>query len=170
MRFLFPHHRFIIANRCQLSHGQAEDGMHKISRHIAQRPQHKIAMVHKRVRHLQVGLADDLLAEKHNVNVDGAGLVAVAAARAAKLGFNLQTQLKNGVRLKLGFGHNNLIQKHLLGIETPRLRLIDSRLAHNAPYAAAYHRDSVLQIIPRIANISAQAQVNLFHNQLKMRK
>ena len=81
------HHPFrsvrINASFGKLANGQAENGMHKIRRNVAQRLQHKVAEVHQRVRYGQVGLVNCLISKENDVNIDGAGLVAVATADAA---------------------------------------------------------------------------------------
>lgn len=124
--FVFLEKRFLLINRFdnrlvgaffgQQPHTFAKNGMHKKGRDIAQRTQHKVAPVHERVRHFQLRRFDYLPAIKNNVDIDGTGLVAVAAASAPKLGFNLQTMLQNNVRCKFRINLNDLIQKPLVAL------------------------------------------------------
>ena len=116
--------RIVGAFSGQPLHTFTQDGMHKTGRDIAQRTQHKVAPVHKRVRHFQLRRVDYLPAIKNNIDIDGAGLVAVAATSAPKLGFNLQTMLQNNLRCKFCLYLNNLIQKPLAAMEPPWFRLI----------------------------------------------
>ena len=67
------------------------------------------------------------------------------------------------MRLKLGFGHNNLIQKHLLGIETPRLRLVELRLTLYGAHLPAYQLNGSCHQLPTVAKVGAQGKVGGVH-------
>ena len=92
---------------------------------VGQRLKHKAAMLHTGMGHYEVGAVDDLVVIEDDVDIHGAGGVAVTETHAAEFGFDIEGGVEHGFGIEVGIHQQCHIQEILVGLEAPGLGLVD---------------------------------------------
>ena len=127
--------------------------------YLIQGNHHEVPLAHERMRNLQVRLINRQVVIEQDVNVDRSVFIEMGKMfLPSQFALDLLSDLEELARCEGCLAENHAIEKPILRLEAPRLRLDEGGLPKHRPYPLTYQRYGFADMRCLIAKVRTEPQ------------